>query len=63
MPYTYALDASRRVLLSGLTLFSVEVLTDVLILLAYSVIFIPIGLRVFRWGMNRIRDEGTVSTY
>jgi len=63
MPYTYALDAARRILLNGATIFSPPVLIDVTILIAYSIIFIPIGLRVFNWGVNRIRYEGTVSTY
>ncbi|MEM2149970.1 MAG: ABC transporter permease [Candidatus Bathyarchaeia archaeon] len=63
MPYTYALDAARRILLNGATILSPMVLLDVTVLIAYSVIFIPIGLRVFRWGVNRIRYEGTVATY
>ncbi len=63
MPYTYALDASRKVLLTGATLFSPSVLLDLAVLLAYTVVFMPIGLWVFRWGYNRIRDEGTVATY
>jgi len=63
MPYTYALDASRRVLLTGATLMSPDVLSDLLILLIYTIVFIPIGLRVFRWGVNRIRYEATVATY
>ncbi|MBS7606789.1 ABC transporter permease [Candidatus Bathyarchaeota archaeon] len=63
MPYTYALDAARRILINGATIFSLNVLIDVAVLLAYTIIFIPIGLRVFRWGVNRIRYEGTVATY
>jgi len=63
MPYTYALDAARRILLNGATILSPLVLMDVAVLIAYTVIFIPIGLRVFRWGINRIRYEGTVATY
>lgn len=63
MPYTYALDASRRVLLNGATLSTPAVLNDLLFLLIYAVVFMPIGLKVFRWGCNRIRDEGTVATY
>lgn len=63
MPYTYALDASRRILLNGATLFSSEVLKNVAILIIYAIVFIPIGLKVFRWGVNRIRYEGTVATY
>ncbi|MEM3018853.1 MAG: ABC transporter permease [Candidatus Bathyarchaeia archaeon] len=63
MPYTYALDALRRVLLTGATLASPDVLKDLTILAIYAIIFIPIGLKVFRWGCDRIRDEGTVATY
>ena len=63
MPYTYALDAARRILLNGVILVSPSVLPDVVVLIIYAVIFIPIGLRVFKWGVNRIRFEGTVATY
>lgn len=63
MPYTYALDAARKVLLNGATLSSPGVLNNFAVLTIYMVIFIPLGLRVFRWGCNRIRDEGTVATY
>ena len=63
MPYTYALDAARRVLLTGAALTSSHVFNDLLVLFIYTIIFIPIGLKVFKWGCNRIRDEGTVATY
>jgi ABC-type multidrug transport system permease subunit len=63
MPYTYALDAARRILLNGSTLLSPNVSLNALILIVYAVVFIPLGLRVFNWGVNRIRYEGTVATY
>jgi len=63
MPYTYALDAARAVLLTGATLISLNVLGDLAILGIYAVVFIPVGLWVFRWGCDRIRYEGTVATY
>jgi len=63
MPYTYAVDATRRVFLNGATLISPQVFTDLVILSIYSIVFIPIGLRFFTWGSNRIREEGTVATY
>jgi ABC-2 type transport system permease protein len=63
MPYTYALDAARRVLLLGATLSSPMVLWDLTVLTVYAVVFIPLGLWVFRWGCNRIRAEGTVAAY
>lgn len=63
MPYTYALDACRKIMLTGATLLSPGVSWNIFILVVYAFVFIPIGLRVFRWGLNRIRYEGTVSTY
>jgi len=63
MPYTYALDAARKVLLTGATLTSLPVLKDLTVLAIYTVLFIPVGLWVFRWGCNKIRAEGTVATY
>jgi len=63
MPYTYALDASRKILLTGATIASPHVLMDITILILYTVIFMPIGLKVFRWGLDRIRYEGTVASY
>jgi len=63
MPYTYALDACRKIMLTGATILSPQVSWNIFILIVYAFVFIPIGLRVFRWGLNRIRYEGTVSTY
>lgn len=63
MPYTYALDAARRILLNGATLLSPNVLLNIAVLIVYTAVFIPLGLRVFKWGVNRIRYEGTVATY
>jgi len=63
MPYTYALDAARKIFLNGATLTSPIVLNNLLVLAIYTLAFIPIGLRVFEWSYNRIREEGTVATY
>jgi len=63
MPYTYALDAARRVLLTGATLISPAVFNDLVILVIFTLVFLPVGLRTFQWGMDRIRREGTVATY
>lgn len=63
MPYTYALDAARMVFLTGATLSSPGVLNDLVVLMIYTMVFIPLGLKAFKWGCNRIRDEGTVATY
>lgn len=63
MPYTYALDACRKILLTDATIISTQVITNLVVLILYTVVFIPLGLRVFRWGLNRIRYEGTVASY
>jgi ABC-2 type transport system permease protein len=63
MPYTYAVDASRRIFLMGATLTSPDVLNDLVVLAIYTLVFMPIGLWVFALGCNRIRDDGTVATY
>ncbi len=63
MPYTYALEALRRVLLTGATVASPEVFTNILILMGYTLVFMPLGLLAFRWGYNRVRTEGTTASY
>jgi ABC-2 type transport system permease protein len=63
LPYTHALDALRKVLLLGEDIFSASVSFKVMILLGYSVVLLPLGLYFFRWGYDRIRMEGTTTTY
>jgi ABC-type polysaccharide/polyol phosphate export permease len=63
MPYTYALDALRKSLILGATIASPDILFDLAILLIYAVILLPVGLWSFNIGYNRIRTEGTTSTY
>ncbi len=63
LPYTHALNGLRRVLLVGDTVFSPSVGVSVLVLIVYSVCLLPLSLFFFRWGYNRIRDEGSTTTY
>lgn len=63
MPYTYALDAARKILLTGATLASPSVLNSLIVLAIYAAVFTPLGLKVFNLSYNRIRNEGTVATY
>ena len=63
MPYTYALDAARRILLTGVTSALPIVMNDLMVLAVFTAVFIPAGLWVFRWGCDRIRKEGTVASY
>jgi len=63
LPYTQALEAQRRVLLTGATLASPEVLSRAVLLAVYTAVLMPLGLLAFRWGYNRVREEGTTVTY
>ncbi len=62
-PYTYALDGMRRTLILDASIFDGNVLTDVIVLAVFSIILVPTGLRMLRWGYGRIRREGTTSSY
>ncbi len=62
-PYTYALDGMRRVLILGASVFDFNVLTDIVVLTVFSVILVPLGLKMLGWGYDRIRREGTTSSY
>lgn len=63
MPYTYALDAARKILLTGATLASPSVLNNLIVLAICIAVFTPLGLEVFKLSCDRIRNEGTVATY
>ena len=63
LPYTYALDAMRKALIGGATLLSPDVYFDVITLVIFSVVLLPIGLKVLQMGYNKIRENGTMATY
>jgi ABC-2 type transport system permease protein len=61
IPLTFGLDALRSGLLAGGTLGSVA--PSLAYMALYAVITIPMGLGLFRWVLNRTKDEGTIATY
>jgi len=61
IPLTFGLDALRAGLLAGGSLVSVAPSLGYMAL--YAVITIPMGLLLFRWVLNRTKDEGTIATY
>jgi ABC-2 type transport system permease protein len=63
LPYTHALDALRKVLLLGRTVFDPAVAGTIGVLVGYSVVMLPLSLLFYRWGYNRVRREGTTTTY
>jgi len=63
LPYTYALDAMRKALNGGATIFSPEIYSDLVTLIIFSAVLLPIGLWVIQRGYNTIRKKGTMATY
>ncbi len=63
LPYTHALDALRKVLLTGETLYNPQVAAAIVILLVYTAVLLPVSMVFFRWGYDRVRTEGTTTTY
>jgi ABC-2 type transport system permease protein len=64
LPLTYSLDGLRRAFMNGETLFHSNVLqTDLLALLAFIAIMLPLSLQVFAWAYRRARRQGTLGQY
>jgi len=63
LPYTYALDAMRKALIGGGTILSPDIYFDVITLVIFSAVLLPIGLKVLRMGYDKIRENGTMATY
>ncbi len=63
IPYTHGIEALRRILILGETLASPAVWRSTLILLCFSILFIPISILSFKWGYNKVRQLGETATY
>lgn len=63
LPFTWALDALRKVLLSGATLASPEVAGAALALLAAGAALLPLGILAFRRGFAVLRRTGATGAY
>ncbi|MCD6289943.1 MAG: ABC transporter permease [Anaerolineae bacterium] len=61
IPVTYALRAMRRALLVGAS--TRVLLPDILALLAFCVVLVPLGLLSFRLAVNRARMDGSLAQY
>jgi len=62
-PLTYALDGLRLILFNGYTLFHPEVFKNFIILFLFCIILIPLGLKLFEWGYEKARKEGTLAFF
>jgi ABC-2 type transport system permease protein len=61
LPITYALRGLRMALLQGASFR--QLLPDVLALLAFSVVLLPLSLYAFRYAVRRARLEGSLTHY
>jgi ABC-2 type transport system permease protein len=63
LPFTWALDALRKVLLGGATLASPEVAGAALTLVAAGAVLLPLGVLAFRRGFATLRKTGATGAY
>ncbi len=64
LPLTYSLDGLRRTFMNGETLFdSGSLQLDLVALLAFIVVMVPLSLQVFEWAYRRARRQGTLGQY
>jgi ABC-2 type transport system permease protein len=61
LPTTHALIALRQALINDASL--IQVSSEILVLLAFACLAIPLGLATFRYGFDRARQEGTLAYY
>ncbi|PNS01581.1 hypothetical protein X927_00540 [Petrotoga mexicana DSM 14811] len=61
IPSTYALSALRKSLLTGATF--VDVKNEIIVLIIMSLLTIPLGLLLFRFGFNKARETGSLIEY
>lgn len=61
LPMTYALNGMRHALLQGYSLQSLS--SDIFTLIVFAVILLPSSLFIFRFAVNRVKEEGTLVQY
>lgn len=60
-PITHSLEAMRQAVINGATISDVS--TQLLILLGFAVVSIPLAVVSFRWALRRIRRDGTAGLH
>ena len=64
LPLTYSLDGIRRTFMNGETILGSAVMqTDLLALVAFLLVTVPISLQVFVWAYRRSQRLGTIGQY
>lgn len=63
LPQTWIYHIVRLSTLESGSLLNINVLSPFLITLAYALVLIPVSMRVYRWGLNRAKKDGTLGWY
>ncbi|MHC4183317.1 MAG: ABC transporter permease, partial [Planctomycetota bacterium] len=61
IPMTHSLNGMRHALLQGYSLS--QLLPEILFLILFAAVFIPLGLICFRLAVNRTKETGTLTHY
>jgi ABC-2 type transport system permease protein len=61
LPITYSLEAMRKTLLTGAGLQDVGF--ELVVLIGFSVVLVPIGLTAFRVAVSKARRDGTLGQF
>ncbi len=61
LPLTYALEGLRGALMQGRALG--DLTGEILVLIAFNALFIPLALFTFRWALNYTRQTGSLGQY
>jgi len=61
LPLTYALDAMRLAMLQGSSVYDLRY--DLLILLAFTIVLMPLSFFIFRQALKRAKVEGSLIQY
>jgi len=61
LPMTYSLNGMRHALLQGYSLGGLA--PDILALIIFSLILLPLSLLIFRYAVVRVKEEGTLVQY
>jgi ABC-2 type transport system permease protein len=61
LPITYSLHAMRLALLQGASWAAL--LPDILALIVFSIVLMPLGLRTFRYAVQKAKKEGSLTHY
>jgi ABC-2 type transport system permease protein len=60
-PLTYSLEAMRRAVLTGAPLSAL--LREVLLLAAFAILLLPLGLLAFRYAVRQARRDGSLAQF